>query len=157
MSSTLIILGAILQGIGLLMVFVLILSVRAANWIAAGVQYAPVVQQALSGSLGFAGELRTKKCRTPLGDDATPAERIDWLERSLKYLDDDVDQLRGLLDQQSKTVVATARELDDAVRKEIATTEARWAAEKRRSLIETAIAAAFIASGLTLGTIGSVS
>lgn len=157
MSSTLIILGAILQGLGLLWVFALILSVRAANWIAAGVQYAPVVEKALAGSLTFRGELRTKERRTPLGDDATPAERIDWLERSLEYVYKDVDQLRELLDQQSRTAVATARELDDAVRKEIAAAEARRDAEKRTSVIQTAIAAVLIATGLILGTIGSVS
>lgn len=156
MSSTLIIVGAVLQGIGLLWVFIVILSVRSANWIAAGVRYAPLVEKALSGSLTFSGELRTKKRRTPLGDGVTPAERIDWLECSLRYMDDDVDQLWDLLDQQSRAAVAKARELDDAVREEIPAAKKRWRAEKRTSLIQTAIAAVFIASGLILGTIGSV-
>lgn len=156
MSSTLIIVGAVLQGIGLLWVFFAILSVRSANWIAAGVQYAPSVEKALSGFLTFSGELRTKTRRTSLGDDATQAERIDWLERSLNCMDDDVDQLWDVLDQRSRAAVAKARELDDAVREEIAAAEKRWRAEKRTSLIRTAIAAVFIASGLILGTVGSV-
>lgn len=168
-STWLIIGGAVLEAIGLGIVFVQLAIIRSDEfgvptpWTRLRAWWRKVRRRPQTISINaadsfeWADSARAKLRPGDLRPDADDADRIDRLERYVQALDRDVDDLHRRVQEAKDEAVAEAAKRDDQIRQE---TEAREAARReqvRVSLRWQAGGAACVLSGLILGTIGNLS
>ena len=162
------VIGAVLQGIGLGFVFVELAIIRSHEFgvptpwarvrrrihrwrgrtnIASGAARLSAVATVTARGVARPGRL---------GQGVPDTERIARLERYVEHLDRDVEGLHRAIDVRAKEISAAAMKREQELREESAAAEARRREALRRSVIRQAVGGVFVACGLVVGTLGSV-
>jgi hypothetical protein len=100
--------------------------------------------------------LNVETRNAPLGEDATDAERIAWLERQLGWLREALSYVPDFVKREVTTAIARAEEGDKAIQETIEADKQRARNRLGRSLARQAIGAVLVGVGLLIGTIGAV-
>lgn len=168
MAGALIIVGAVLQSLGLGLVFVELAIIRSdelgipSPW----TRIRRRVRRLLGRSKVAQGSSRISAVATlsargkarpgVLAQDASAADRIARLERYVEHLDRDVDGLYRAIDRQAEEVTAAAKRREQELRDEIARSEAERRSRLARSLRRQGAGGLFVVCGLIAGTWGSL-
>jgi hypothetical protein len=167
--SLLTVTGAVLEAIGLGVVFVELAVIRShefgvptpwarlRSWVRRRLlRRSHVVATSASSFATLTSSARAKVRPADLGPDASEAERIDRLERYVEHLDRDTEALPQAIDRKADEVTAKAEAADDRLRQEIEQRDEERKTALRPSLRRQAIGAACVLVGLVVGTIGQV-
>jgi hypothetical protein len=167
-SSALTIVGGVLEVVGLGFVFVELAVIRSFEfgvptpwahlraWIRNVLRRPQFVQVTGIDSRAAVGTPRLKVRPSPLDADATDAERIEWLERSVEALDKNVDALHTRIDKTAEEVTAAAKDREQELRSEFEHREEQRRQALRPSLRRQAFGGICVFAGIVLGTIGNV-
>src|SRR5205807_639732 len=84
------------------------------------------------------------------------AQRIEWLERYVRCLDEDADNLWQTIQQERDVAVQKAKQADDALRREMEAAEQKRKAKLRWSLRRQAVGSACVLIGIVLSAWGAL-
>ena len=170
----LIIAGAVFEVIGLSLVFVELMVIRSNEF---GVptpweRLLEAVRRLLRGprdhtvsakaALAMSGSLRARAYKRPgsTKPGATVTQRLRRLERYVAYIDEDIEELHGVIDDRVSELETSAKEREDQLREELSGVIARREEQRRKalrpSLMRQGIGAVCVLIGLVLGTIGNL-
>jgi hypothetical protein len=115
-----------------------------------------IVQLDVARETSRAGYVRAYQRPADAPDDATDSERLERLERYVRVIDADLDNVWDSIGDQTDDAVREAERRDEELRAEIARREGEQRERLRPSLRRQAIGATCVLVGLVLGTIGNV-
>ena len=168
MATGLTITGAVLEGVGLAMVFVELAVLRShefgvptpwarvVRWMRRLVGRPQVIELGAALSAESALSARAKVRPGAVDPDATERARIARLERYVDHLDLDVDELHRRIDTTADEIAQAAQHREQELRREMDRREDERRQALRPSLQRQGVGAGCVFVGLVLGTIGNV-
>jgi hypothetical protein len=167
-ADALTVVGAILQVVGLAFVFgelAIIRSLefgvptpwaRVAAWVRRLLKRPKVVEVGAAMAVGASLSLHAKVRPATLDSKATLAEKVDWIERYMMRMDEDIDSVPTLIDNKAVETLQKAKDHSEGVRQQIEEREEQRRAEVRPSLSRQAVGAACVLLGTIAGTTGAL-
>jgi hypothetical protein len=91
-----------------------------------------------------------------LDGEATLEEKVDWIERYMMRMDEDIDSMPTLINRKAAETLQNAKDHSDGVRRQIEEREQQRRAAVRPSLSRQAVGAVCVLCGTIAGTTGAL-